>query len=66
MLKESLISLAPLAFPASCFAAGCSCESVCNRFGAAGCISLAAVSAAVLFLALALVDQLRSLDAIRD
>ena len=66
MLKEILLSVAPFAYPAACFSAGCTCEWLCNSLGAAGCVGIAAAGAAALFASLALVNQLRSLDAVRN
>jgi hypothetical protein len=66
MLKETLVSIAPFAFPAGCFSAGCSCEWMCSLLGAPGCVAAAGVAAAVIFSMLALANTLRGLGAIRD
>ena len=66
MLKETLFSLAPFAFPAGCFSAGCSCEWLCSLLGSPGCITVATVVAAVIFSVLAFANTLRGLGAIRD
>ena len=66
MFKEALVSIAPFAFPASCFSAGCSCEWLCSLLGAPGCVAAAGMLAAVIFSMLALANTLRGLDALRD
>ena len=66
MFKETLVSIAPFAYPAGCFSAGCSCEWLCSLLGPAGCIGAAGVLAAVIFSMLALASALCGLSAIRD
>lgn len=66
MFKETLVSIAPFALPASCFSAGCSCEWLCSLLGAPGCVAAAGMLAAVIFSMLALTNALRRLGVIRD
>ena len=56
----------PFAWPASCVALMCTCDTVCPAAGASGCIGIAAIAAAGLFIALSLVGELFSLGALRD
>ena len=66
MFKEALVSVAPFAFPASCFSTGCSCEWMCSLLGAPGCVAAAGMLAALIFSMLAFANVLRGLGAIRD
>ena len=65
-MRIELAAGVPFAWPASCVALICTCDTVCPAMGPAGCIGVAAIVAAGLFLALSLVGELYSLGALRD
>ena len=65
-MRIELAAAVPFAWPASCVAFICTCDTVCPATGAAGCIGMAAIAAAGLFLALSVVGELSSLGALRD
>ncbi len=59
-----LIGLAAFGFPAACLATGCDCETLCAILRPAGCIAIAAISAAALFVPLALLEEARMLSSL--
>ncbi len=65
-MRIEALAAGPFAWPASCVTLACACDTVCPMLGAAGCIGIAAVAAAGLFLALSVVGELLSLGALRD
>jgi len=65
-MRIEAVAAGPFALPVSCVTFACACEGICPGAGAAACIAIAALAAAVLFVPLSAFTELQSLGAIRD
>lgn len=65
-MKIALASIVPLYPPAACWAGGCECQWLCAAVSTGGCVAIAGLAVASIFLALSFFGAFRGLDALHD
>jgi hypothetical protein len=66
MLKIAAVSLTPFSLPASCWTAGCECQGLCSAINALGCVAVAGLATAGIFVGIYAFLAIQRLGGLRE